>query len=331
MSDSSPLSTELRLQHSTGDEANIRNVPVAIMQALYHEITGRIESIEKRYEDSYIFRPEDIINLSEKLIQNTQQYNVSGIDIKIEVKFSTSEKQSFSSLERFRMMDIARKENSSSCIIIFSFLISTPGHGQYQNYKAILELNSYILRKGYSNLNYGLLGHDESINVKVEYVDYVVAQNMLYIIDNWISNLETINIKRPPKWLDELDEVGDPVFGSIGFAACMLIMFGLFINSSIEINSINIVGFIYLSITLSVFIGSISLVFGRIAQYKIWLRGRYPYLILTKGDEQNYDKFNLERNQKLGKWKAACIAFAVAIVTGVISGAILSYLGISAE
>jgi hypothetical protein len=42
-----PLTTEMRIREKSGEEATMENLPVSVMQALYHEITGRTETIDK--------------------------------------------------------------------------------------------------------------------------------------------------------------------------------------------------------------------------------------------------------------------------------------------
>jgi hypothetical protein len=65
-----PLTTEMRLREHSGDEATLHDVPVSVMQALYHELTGRTETLSRAFKDNYIFAQSDIISLAEKMLQS---------------------------------------------------------------------------------------------------------------------------------------------------------------------------------------------------------------------------------------------------------------------
>jgi len=116
-----PLTTEMRLQEQSGDEATIRNLPVSVMQALYHQITGRTETIHRDYSNDYKFFHDDVIQLVHKILQSIQQYNITGADAQFSVKYVTGEKQTFTSLEKFQQIDLTRAEKTEICEITIRF------------------------------------------------------------------------------------------------------------------------------------------------------------------------------------------------------------------
>lgn len=87
-----PLDTELTLRTETGEEAQLYNLPAPVMQALYHQLTGKTEKLTRGYNGHYVLRIGDIKNLIEKLGQTLQQFNYKATSTSLTVFHHEREK-----------------------------------------------------------------------------------------------------------------------------------------------------------------------------------------------------------------------------------------------
>jgi hypothetical protein len=279
-----PLTTEMRLRDKAGDEATVQDLPVSVMQALYHEITGRTETLERTFSADYIFRQNDIIQVVYRLLQATQQYNVTGADAQFTVKFTSGEKQTFSSFEKFKQMDTTKATVATECLVSISFLLATPGVGKYQNYRINILLRS-VARDAQSSIVWGLHGYrEESCKIDIEYVDFVVAETLASVFENWLQTVDKASIAKAPNWFTQIEDGLDAASAAIGFSATLAISFGIssLTFSPIFETRIGLVGFLFASLCLATIAATSLFIFCRSFVYQMWPRGKFPFLLMNR-------------------------------------------------
>jgi len=324
------LTTELRLRAKSGDETHVQDLPVSVMQALYHEITGRTETLERRFDGDYIFDHEEVSQLVQKFLQAIQQYNITGTDAQFTIKYVGGEKQTFSSLEKFLQLDSSKAEKVFSCEFIISFLLATPGLAKYQNYRIKILLRSWWLQADKKNLNWGISGNDVSAVLGIEYVDYVVSQVLISVFENWLSSLRRQEIKRTPKTIEKLDEFFQLGFSAVTCCATLLLSFGLFAIGVFGTphDNIRILGAVYISLSLAMLLGSFSYGLAQSILYRMWPHGKFPYIVFNKGDERNF-KLSVERRSSEYKfWRNLAIGAVGAILSSLIGGLVTTIIGL---
>ncbi|MEX6505283.1 hypothetical protein [Jiella sp. M17.18] len=72
-----PLSSHLTLTAEGGESTEISDLPVPIMQALYYQITGKKEKIEKSFRDDFIIEKHSISDLMLKIEQTVEQFSLT--------------------------------------------------------------------------------------------------------------------------------------------------------------------------------------------------------------------------------------------------------------
>jgi hypothetical protein len=324
-----PLTTEFRLREKAGDEATLKNLPVSVMQALYHEITGRTEVLEKSFYEDFLFHHEEIIQCVYRLLQATEQYNITAADAQFAIKFSSGEKQSFSSLEKFKQIDHARAQFTANCVLTVSFLLTTPGTRTYQNYRISVELSSVAENSSFDPKSRGVLeGGHRATTIKIEYVDFIVAQTLIAIFEVWLGTLDRAKITKEPKLLREID----PDFVSwLGFCSTSLIGFGVFANvfESYPKTNLAFLGFVYASISVAILVAVILDRVSSSIRNKMSRRGRFSFLLITKGDTQIYERVTKQDSKYFEFWQRVFGSIAVGIFSTFVVGLITTYLGLT--
>jgi hypothetical protein len=102
-------------------------VPIAAYQAIYHRITGRVETISRSYHGSYFLDFDKIESLYYKLDQATRQYQVHGKRCEFTFSIFEGENFRFTSLERLKFANLRAINKPTSAIgIEFDFLVVLP-------------------------------------------------------------------------------------------------------------------------------------------------------------------------------------------------------------
>lgn len=169
-SPSKHVRADVTLTSERGDSATLHDLPVSVMQALYHEVTGKTETIKQNFSWDYTADDEDIIRLCERIVQCIEQYDFKAGDINFSIKHHDGETINCSSIEKFKQYDKSRTEPTSEIIVSIFFLISNPQYARYQNYRIDVTLSSYVLLKDTRNLRWGSPERSSAV-FQIEYVD----------------------------------------------------------------------------------------------------------------------------------------------------------------
>lgn len=327
-----PLTTEMRLREKTGEEATVKDLPVSVMQALYHEITGRTETLERVFNDDYVFSHEDIIQGVLRLVQATQQYNVNAADAQFTIKFTSGERQTFTSLEKFKQIDINRPQVVSSCIVTISFLLATPGVGKFQNYRINFTLRS-AAENSKQAINWGIhpYASDFCAKLEIEYVDFIIAQSIVAVFDTWLATLEKTIIKKQPKWVERIEEDLDLSLAASGFCATLLLSYGILVANfkGQALSSLSTVGLLYGSISAAVIVAVALKIFSSSYGYWMWPSGMFPFISITRGDKQYIDKVLTKDAGVYKNARRAMASVIIGIVSSLIAGFIATYFGLT--
>lgn len=197
---------ELTLRTNTGEAVSVRDIPISIIQAIYHEVTGRTEALRYNTDKSFLMTLNDLQQLYHKLEQVLEQYDIVGRTYTIKVDYDDDRSTTFSGWDKFKeQVDVTKREPILSVNVKLEFLISLPKVREYYQGSKFhrYAIDMTFVSKSAIDLHeiFGLarkfhLMHSPSIMVKIEYVDYVVASVMLNTIKDWTSTLDNL----PNKW-----------------------------------------------------------------------------------------------------------------------------------
>jgi hypothetical protein len=88
-----------------GDSAELSNISLSTIQALYHEITGRTEMLSAEYHGNYKVTDENLIQLNCKMHQFLELHNVIKVTQSLEIEHANDETNRISFWEKYLQCD----------------------------------------------------------------------------------------------------------------------------------------------------------------------------------------------------------------------------------
>lgn len=199
----------------TGDMAvigegtpNRSSVSLQLVQNIYHELTGKTEDISKSYNEPFQIVHADFDQLNHRISQCCEQYNIRANNCSVKIYYANDTQETFSSFERFSHFNAGSSSSVESVLITYNFLIVLPKLNHPQSYTLSVRTASRISieRIMRDEMLFDVpkilrvMGGRTGI-VTVKYIDYVVARNLLNVVDEWFKTLPKA---RTNKYLDQV-------------------------------------------------------------------------------------------------------------------------------
>ncbi len=180
-------------------------IPFSAYQAIYHKLTNKVEKISRDFTEPYIIEKESIENLHQRITQLIAQYQVKGSRCQITHSTKDSYSNTYSSFEKFSLMNINVPECTSSISYEFDFLVVLPSDVDpakeiAQRYKlAVVASQDYLDEKDIRIPKFiRELAHVGGVQMHLEYSDYAVAQALEAAVNGWIKSLK---FRKAPKFV----------------------------------------------------------------------------------------------------------------------------------
>jgi hypothetical protein len=172
-----------------------------LAQALYGVITGKTEKMTSVHNKGYLIKFADIIQLHDKCNAACSQWQIVQKSTSVTVHHYDDNTEQFSSIDRFKIYDVSKTSAVESVVYEMNILMTLPGVQVPQNYKVTVRMLSRVamIRRMENDMpppgffRYFMSGG--GIVTEIEYVDYVVARNLLAMIDSWVKEVEQL-----PDW-----------------------------------------------------------------------------------------------------------------------------------
>jgi hypothetical protein len=166
-----------------------------LAQAIYNAVTGKTEKLSRAYMQDFLVTGADFEQLHAKCEQASSQWRVLQKNSNVTVHHLDDNKEVFSSFERFKIYDSSRTSATESVVYEFHLLLELPGAEKPQPYKVTLRALSGVslvcrMEKEMAPPPFLRMFRGASIVVEIEYVDYVVARNLLSMVDSWVNEVE---------------------------------------------------------------------------------------------------------------------------------------------
>jgi hypothetical protein len=290
-----------------GESATVNNLPVSVLQGIYHEITGKTETIKKKFRSNEYIRFVDVSQLVDLFKQTLEQYDKKSESVAISIShFGTGERLTFSSFEKFKLYDISKKEPTRSLNITFQFLIANPNFGKFQNYRINVEINSYKLWKDKKNLVYGdrYFGDSENYTeLQIDYVDYMTAKNFMNVFEEWVQRLDRFKVSSEPGVLSRVRSAHMftkliSVF-FISVAVSPLIFLFLTYLNGLSTTQSKLYLLFMMFMLMQLIIHMIGDIFSEYLYFGAWQKGNFTFLELNAGDVRNREVYI----EDIKKWK----------------------------
>lgn len=290
-------------ESSSPAKVDLTALPMPVMQALYHEITGKTEVLAKGFKEARRITKNDIEQLSIKLHQVCEQFSVVGENCSYTVRHINSMTQKFSSLEKFKQYDESIPHAIDNITLEYSALIEVPSTKKHYQYKIEVVLESLEFEKVGDVPDYLYAFWDfEWIRIRIEYIDYVVARTFLAAVDEWTLGLEKIPTNKflnwlrgyvyPPNRLEPLGRLSNVLAGAAAIYAAYKLRDKIVVPNDI----FSLANFGLLSFAIYFFTVRFSATFYRIFSSHL-LKYQAPNLIvINRADRENFSKFTSTRD-----------------------------------
>ena len=200
------------------------------VQQIFHEITGKTDTLSKRYQVNFKIDADDLVQLHERLRQAVEQYNVKAHNCSVTVHFIDDNRQQFQSFESFRLMSASSTACVESVHIKYDLLIIPTLTQALQTFELQIQLTSRVAAERRIRnmdgpplpriLHVLLTGTTGVISVK--HVDHTVARTLLDTADRWLTSCKHEKpgsfvqlLKRHSHWAPLICQYGISFIGAV--------------------------------------------------------------------------------------------------------------------
>lgn len=189
-----------------GDARSImEGMPRSALQALYHVVTGKTENLRKSLSGNVIIRFNDIENLYRMLIEQISHYKtIADPTVTVVIGHHDERKITYSSWERFASLQAGSASITSDVALKIEFVAIIPSSGTPQRCVINVSLDSSLpiisdlheTDRAPSPFLFYVADAWQTVEIMIEFVDFLMAKNCTSHIEDWFATLEKI---RQPK------------------------------------------------------------------------------------------------------------------------------------
>jgi hypothetical protein len=324
--------------NTVGDtELQIYQLPKTALQALYHAVTGKTETYSRDLKKNVIIRYSDIEKLYNQIMQQIEHYKlVASPTITIVVKQDNNKSLQYSSWERFKLFQIHDNSITSEIHIKFEFLIDLPNTNAPQRCVVNVGLDSRLpvicnknLHDDNAPLQFLIFLSREvpTVEISIEFIDFLVAKAFSYVIEEWFSCLEEI---KEPKYTNFLINYIPMINAALKYFSMLGV--ATFLSSYVYFNNgqIGDIGKLVHSISVAILVWSlisISVIFLRRKISRRLSKNIIPSLILiTDGDTKAYETVKSGMNYPYNTCISIIVTAILSIAINILSSYIYTYL-----
>lgn len=189
------------------DIVSIESLPKTALQAIYHAVTGKTESLSKDISGNVIISSADIDRLYAMLVDQLGIHEkVIEPTVTVVVKHANDRSLTYSSWERFKKLRVNNHEITSEITLKLEFVIQLPETPQAQRCIITVNLDSSlpVIHKQEKRFPdpaaIGIIvffGKDwRTVRLSIDFVDFLVAKAFTTVVEEWFSTLKRTPIKR---------------------------------------------------------------------------------------------------------------------------------------
>ncbi|GAB6190752.1 hypothetical protein [Desulfocastanea catecholica] len=306
------------------------DISFQLVQDVYARIKKKKESKEKRYVKHFILKQNDLEQLFSKMNQLFEQYNIIAREDSVTVYHQDDQFETFSSIQRFSLYNSSNTIPIKSVEIEYNYLMRLPTSNEEKSYTVKVHIFSSLCK--YEEYKKEDIPNEVRSSIlstsgylKIEYVDYVVANTILNVVDGWFESLEEVTVAKRIKTIQKYSKWMPTLFE---FSFVLLCLYKLAIHMQFFFSKF---GETFANIALFVLIAIYSISslarFGRFAGYLCsdYIMSLVPLarIAINNGDQKILLKYKSEN--KIHIIKAIC-SLAGMIATGLITCYIFQYL-----
>lgn len=281
-------------------------VSFQLYQDIYNQITGRTEQLTKSYKNSIKLEFSDIEQLDMKVKQILEQWKIIASNSSYTIYFNKNQKETFSSVERFKSYNSSSNSCSENISIKYSFSVAVPVTNRIQNYTVDIQLNSRIVmqQRLLSEIPFSappglinLMG-SKTAEIRIDFVDYVMARTISTAFDEWVESLPESEKNPCIAFLKKKSHYIPVAMKLVTLITVLCIFFSKMPNYfEGGLAPLVAANFVFFSGVILFFGYKIAARIGRYIEYSLDSTTEMSYLKLTKGDEKNIES-SMRKNNK---------------------------------
>lgn len=181
-------------------EGALDKLPRSFVQALYHAVTGKTESLSSVLRGNVAVNINDIQRLYDMLHQRIEHYNpLVSPTVTVVVEDEDNHSFSHSSWEHFKLFNNHSVKITSEVTIKFEFLLQPPNTQAPQRCIINVLIDSglpVVVRDGgpkdFDPWLISILNDWRTVKSKIEFVDFLIAKTFESTIEEWFKSLESV-------------------------------------------------------------------------------------------------------------------------------------------
>jgi hypothetical protein len=189
---------------------SLDSLPKSALQAIYHSVTGKTESMSKELTGNVVVNIDDIERLYQMFIDQLGIHQcIIDPTVTVVAKHENQKSYTYSSWKRFKNLRVNNHELTSEISIKLEFVIQIPGTPQPQRCVINLNIDSslILLIKEKEKLPgsevfgfYFFFNRNwKTVELTIDFVDFLIARSFVGIVEEWFSSLQ----KTPSKNLND--------------------------------------------------------------------------------------------------------------------------------
>lgn len=329
------IDASIPADNTTVDLGSGQLVSMKTVQQIYAEITGRTETLERSYKQNHCIGFDDLCQLDTKINQLQEQYNIVSKNCSVTLFHLDDQKQTFSSIERFKLFDRTTLSPVENIRIEYNFLIVLPQMRKPQSYKIEINVHSRAARIKRANSDTGMRNmmfyeffSPITAHVEIEYIDYTVARNFQSAVDGWFNSLPSLESGWLLSQIQRLTSYFVLVFRMALVTLYLITCYEHFKTALASIDPNQSASYIAATVTFggTVLMFILSGKLGLVAANAVKRVQSKSYLNLTRGDEIAFE--SMTASNKIS-WLKVIGSLALATASKVFAAYIVASIGLA--
>jgi len=322
---------------SENENLPLESLPKTALQAIYHAVTGKTESLAKELKGNVIVTSADIDRLYGMLLDQLGIHEkVIDPTVTVVVKQANEKSVTYSSWERYKKLLLNNHEITSEISLKLEFVIQLPETPQHQRCIVNVNLDSALPviseKKAFSDmepLGMFIFFRREwpTVDLSIDFVDFLVAKSFVNVVEEWFGTLQHTPQKKFNNFLLRHYQVLRESLGQFGRIGLAAFLGGYVWFNDGEINSL---GDLTLAVALGLLIWAVFLVLKSPIERKLLKRLTLniipSVIILTEGDERTYSEIESSLNSPLNTLLTYLVTAILSLFVNVGSSYLYTYL-----
>jgi hypothetical protein len=306
------------VQVGDGQQASV--IPMKVYQDVYHQVTGRTEQIRKKYDDNLLMDGNEIQQIHHKIMQLCDVHQVVASNETISVFHEKERKEQFTSFSRFLSYNVGTASPTTNVVLKYNFSIVASGLARPQEYIVTIRLSSRValikqLEEDapafFPSHVFGMMVGCVA-EIRVEYVDYVVARGFIEAFDEWVSgcnsNPENKFIKTLRRFSFLVPKMAGPLVAILALIFSLDTLGG---GSLLQADYSFLIRFIMIYITGLYLLVTAANFSAKLIENSIDKHIETSYININKGDVKLVDEFGKRKKWVVLEFIGGCLLTVV--------------------